>query len=391
MRKISDDIYYIGVDDHVTDLFEDLYPVPSGISYNSYVIMDGKIAVMDTVCGACGADFEKIWLENLSEVLKGDSPDYIIVSHMEPDHSSALEAFMEAYPSCVVVGNKLTFNMIGSYYQGLEYEKFEVKDGDVLELGRHSLKFVFAPMVHWPEVMMSYDSFSKTLFSADAFGKFGALDTTDPEDWEDEARRYYIGIVGKFGENVLNLLYKLSSYSVNTICSLHGPVLKDNIGYYIEKYMLWAKCMPEREGVFIGFASVYGHTKAAAEYLSEKLSERGVECELHDLSREHWSLSEARAFALSKTVICCPTYAGGIFPPVSEFLDAIVERNFQGRTVGIIENGSWAPAAGRAIKEKLSGSTNIRFTTTSVTLRPALSAAAKIAITALADELKEGM
>ncbi|MCD8201214.1 MAG: MBL fold metallo-hydrolase [Clostridia bacterium] len=385
--KVADDIFYLGVDDHVTDLFEDLYPIPDGISYNSYVIMDEKTAVMDTVCGVCDADFDVQWLSNLEKALNGRTPDYLVISHMEPDHSSVLDRFVEKYPSCTVIGNKTTFTMIDSYFAGIKCNRKVVADGETVELGKHSLKFLFAPMVHWPEVMVSYDAYSKVLFSADAFGKFGALDVTDIQDWEDEARRYYIGIVGKFGSQVLKLLYKLTGLTVKTICALHGPVLKDNIDYYIDKYMLWAKCMPEEKGVFIGYGSVYGHTKAAAEFLAEKLAAKGYTAEVHDLSREHWSYSEAAAFRLSKMVLCSPTYNGGVFTPVENFLDAICERNYQGRVVGIIENGSWAPMAAKKIKEKLSPQPNVKFTDTLVTMRPSLDAAAKINIIALAEEI----
>ena len=383
MNKITNDIYYIGVDDHEVDLFEGQYDVPNGMAYNSYIISDEKTAVFDTVDGR----FTSEWLDNITEVLADRKPDYIIVQHMEPDHSANLKSFLEKYPDTTVVGNAKTFGMIENFFEGLAIaNKLEVKEGDKLSLGKHELSFVFAPMVHWPEVMFTYDSTDKVLFSADAFGKFGALDTD--EDWACEARRYYFGIVGKYGMQVQAVLKKAGALDIQTICPLHGPVLNENLGYYLGLYNTWSSYGVESEGIFIAYTSVYGNTKKAAELLKEKLEAKGCpKVAIADLAREDMAESVEDAFRYGKLVIATTTYNADIFPFMKHFILDLTERNYQNRTIGIIENGSWAPVAAKTIKTMFEKSKNITFTDTTVTLKSAVKAANIAEIEALADEL----
>ncbi|MBP5579003.1 MAG: FprA family A-type flavoprotein [Ruminococcus sp.] len=383
MNKITNDIYYIGVDDHEVDLFEGQYDVPNGMAYNSYIISDEKTAVFDTVDGR----FTSEWLDNITEVLADRKPDYIIVQHMEPDHSANLKSFLEKYPDTTVVGNAKTFGMIENFFEGLAIaNKLEVKEGEKLSLGKHELSFVFAPMVHWPEVMFTYDSTDKVLFSADAFGKFGALDTD--EDWACEARRYYFGIVGKYGMQVQAVLKKAGALDIQTICPLHGPVLNENLGYYLGLYNTWSSYGVESEGIFIAYTSVYGNTKKAAELLKEKLEAKGCpKVAIADLAREDMAESVEDAFRYGKLVIATTTYNADIFPFMKHFILDLTERNYQNRTIGIIENGSWAPVAAKTIKTMFEKSKNITFTDTTVTLKSAVKAANIAEIEALADEL----
>ena len=383
MNKITNDIYYIGVDDHEVDLFEGQYDVPNGMAYNSYIISDEKTAVFDTVDGR----FTSEWLDNITEVLADRKPDYIIVQHMEPDHSANLKSFLEKYPDTTVVGNAKTFGMIENFFEGLAIaNKLEVKEGEKLSLGKHELSFVFAPMVHWPEVMFTYDSTDKVLFSADAFGKFGALDTD--EDWACEARRYYFGIVGKYGMQVQAVLKKAGALDIQTICPLHGPVLNENLGYYLGLYNTWSSYGVESEGIFIAYTSVYGNTKKAAELLKEKLEAKGCpKVAIADLAREDMAESVEDAFRYGKLVIATTTYNAYIFPFMKHFILDLTERNYQNRTIGIIENGSWAPVAAKTIKAMFEKSKNITFTDTTVTLKSAVKAANIAEIEALADEL----
>ena len=344
--KITEDIIYVGVNDHDVDLFEGQYIVPNGMAYNSYVIRDEKIAVMDTVDGR----FAEEWLANIEKALDGATPDYLIVQHMEPDHAANIQVFAEKYPSAQIVGNAKTFTMMKNFFHGLELDgkTVEVKNGETLNLGKHELTFVFAPMVHWPEVMVTYDSSDKVLFSADGFGKFGALDVE--EDWDCEARRYYIGIVGKYGAQVQNLLKVAATLDIQIICPLHGPVLTANLGHYIEKYNIWSSYGVESEGVMIAYASVYGNTKKAAELLAEKLQEKGcpkvVVC---DLAREDMAEAVEDAFRYGKLVLASVTYNADVFPFMKIFIEHLTERNYQKRTIGLIENGSWAPTAARVM------------------------------------------
>ena len=340
--KITNDIKYVGVNDHEIDLFEGQYIVPNGMAYNSYVIMDDKIAVMDTV----DVNFKDEWLKNISEVLGDKKPDYLVVSHMEPDHSANIKNFIEAYPECTVVGNAKTFTMMEQFFSfDKEFERLVVADGDKLNLGKHELTFVFAPMVHWPEVMVAYDSTDKVLFSADGFGKFGALDAD--EDWACEARRYYIGIVGKYGMQVQKLLSVAKTLDIEIICPLHGPVLTENLGYYIDKYDTWSSYKPEDEGVFIAYASVYGNTKKAAEMLAKKLEEKGCpKVAIADLAREDMAECVEDAFRYDRLVLASLTYNGDVFPFMKTFINDLLERNYQNRKVAFIENGTWAPNAG---------------------------------------------
>ena len=381
--KITDTIKYVGVNDHQVDLFEGQYAVPNGMAYNSYVILDEKVAVMDTV----DANFKHEWLDNLEQVLDGRKPDYLIVQHMEPDHSASIQAFAEKYPETVIVGNKKTFKMIGQFFPTLTIgSKLEVENGAVLDLGTHKLNFVFAPMVHWPEVMMTYESTEKVLFSADGFGKFGALDVE--EDWACEARRYYIGIVGKYGAQVQAVLKKAADLEIETICPLHGPVLKENLGYYIDLYDTWSGYRPESEGVCICYTSVYGNTKQAVELLAEELKARGVETvEVSDLARCDMAEAVEDAFRYDRLVLATTTYNGEIFPFMQQFIDHLTERNFQNRVVAFIENGSWAPVAAKTIKKMFEGGKDLTFTDTTVTIRGTMNDINKGQIAALADEL----
>ena len=356
INKVTKDIFYVGVNDHQIDLFEGQYIVPNGMAYNSYVIKDELIAVMDTV----DQHFTKPWLENIEEVLGGATPNFLIVQHMEPDHSANIINFLEKYPRCMVVGNAKTFQMMKQFFHKEIERKLVVNDGDTLNLGQHVLKFVFAPMVHWPEVMVTYDTLDKVLFSADGFGKFGALDVE--EEWACEARRYYFGIVGKYGPQVQILLKKASALDIQTICPLHGPVLKENLGYYLNLYNLWSSYTPEVEGVAIFYTSVYGHTKKAVELLAEKLKENNCpKVAVCDLAREDMAECVEDAFKYGKIVLATTTYNAGIFPFMNEFIEHLTERNYQKRTIGIIENGTWAPMAAKVIKDKLANSKDITF------------------------------
>ena len=383
MNKITNDIYYIGVNDHQIDLFEGQYDVPNGMAYNSYIIVDDKIAVFDTVDG----NFADQWLGNIAEVLGDRKPDYLIVQHMEPDHSANIKKFLEKYPDATIVGNAKTFGMIENFFEGLVIaNKLEVKEGEKLSLGRHELSFVFAPMVHWPEVMFTYDSTDKVLFSADAFGKFGALDVE--EDWACEARRYYFGIVGKYGMQVQGVLKKAAALDIQTICPLHGPVLKENLGYYLGLYNTWSSYGVESEGVFIAYTSVYGNTKKAAELLKEKLEAKGCpKVTIADLAREDMAESVEDAFRYGKLVIATTTYNADIFPFMKHFILDLTERNYQNRTIGIIENGSWAPLAAKTVKAMFEKSKNITWTDTTVSIKSAVKAANIEQIDALAEEL----
>ena len=381
---ITDSIFYVGVNDHQVDLFEGQYDVPNGMAYNSYVIMDEKIAVMDTV----DANFTEEWLGNIAKVLDGKKPDYLVVQHMEPDHAANIHNFMKAYPDTTVVANAKTFGMMKNFFPDMELgdQKLEVKNGESLTLGSHTLTFVFAPMVPWPEVMVTYESSEKVLFSADGFGKFGALDVE--EDWDCEARRYYIGIVGKYGAPVQTLLKKAAALDIQIICPLHGPVLTENLGHYIEKYDIWSSYKVESEGVVIAYASVYGNTKKAAEMLAEKLEAKGCpKVTLFDLARCDMAEAVEDAFRYGKLVLASMTYNGETFPFMRTFVDELVERNYQNRTIGIIENGSWAPMAGKVIKAKFEKSKNITWLENSCTIMSAVKDENIQQLEAMAEEL----
>ncbi|MBD5551708.1 MAG: FprA family A-type flavoprotein [Lachnospiraceae bacterium] len=380
---ITNDIKYLGVNDHEIDLFEGQYDVPNGMAYNSYVICDEKTAVFDTV----DTKFINVWLGNLEDTLSGKAPDYLIVQHMEPDHSAGISALMEKYPETTIVATAQAFRMMNQFF-GKEYEDRRIIAAEMstLSLGKHTLTFVTAPMVHWPEVMVTYDSTDKVLFSADAFGKFGALDTD--EDWACEARRYYIGIVGKYGMQVQALLKKAAALDIQTICPLHGPVLTENLGYYLNLYNIWSSYGVESEGVMIAYTSVYGHTKEAAELLAQKLEKKACpKVVLCDLAREDMAEAVEDAFRYGKLALATTTYNMDIFPFMKQFIEHLTERNFQNRTIGIIENGSWAPAAARTIKKMLENSQNITYTETTVTIKSAMTEENKAELDKLADEL----
>ena len=384
--EITKDIKYIGVNDHDIDLFEGQYAVPAGMAYNSYVIKDEKIAVMDTV----DAHFGEQWLANLRNALDGRSPDYLVVQHMEPDHSANIAAFAQAYPDATIVASAKAFTMMKNFF-GTDYaeRRTVVGDGDTLPLGEHTLTFVTAPMVHWPEVIVTYDSRDKVLFSADGFGKFGALDTE--EDWACEARRYYFGIVGKYGAQVQALLRKASALDIALICPLHGPVLTENIGYYLGLYNTWSSYTPENCGVLIAYTSVYGNTKAAAELLAERLRERGCEkVVLTDLARPDMAEAVEDAFRYDRLVLATTTYNAELFPFMREFISELTERGYRGRKVGLVENGSWAPMAAKVMRGMLEGCKDITFTDTTVRILSALSEESRAAIDAMADELMQG-
>lgn len=375
-------IHYVGVNDHEVDLFEGQYIVPNGMSYNSYVIEDEKIAVMDTV----DLRFGQEWLDNIAAVLGSREPDYLVVQHMEPDHSANIDTFLKRYPNASVVANVKTFGMMEQFFPGLSIpNRTVVKDGESLCLGRHTLTFVFAPMVHWPEVMVSYDSTDKVLFSADGFGKFGALDVD--EEWDCEARRYYIGIVGKYGMQVQKLLKVAATLDIQIICPLHGPVLTENLGHYIEKYDIWSSYRPEESGVLIAYASIYGHTKAAAELLAKKLEEKGQKAVLADLAREDMAECVEDAFRYDRLVLASVTYNGDVFPFMHTFLHALTERSYQNRKVAFIENGTWTPVSGRMMAAALEKSKNLTFAQEKVTIRSAMNADTVASIERLADEL----
>lgn len=383
--KITEDIRYVGVNDHDIDLFEGQYDVrENGMAYNSYVVLSEKVAVADTV----DAHFVDAWLDNLDAALDGRMPDYLVVHHMEPDHSAGIAAFMERYPTAQVVASAMAFKMMKGYF-GTDYaeRRVVVKDGAELDLGAHKLAFVAAPNVHWPEVMFSYDARDKVLFSADAFGKFGANDVEDPEGWACEARRYYFGIVGKFGKNVQAVLKKAAALDIQIICPLHGPVLKEDLGYYLDAYNTWSSYQPEDHGVTIVYSSVYGHVKQAAEELAAELKERGQEVSLFDLARDDMAEAVEDAFRYDRLVLCSITYATGIFPHMSTFIHTLVEHNYQNRTVALVEGGSWAPMAAKVMKKQLAELSGITFTESGVTVLGALDDGSRAQIAALADEL----
>ncbi len=381
--SITKDICYIGVNDHDIDLFEGQYTVPNGMAYNSYLIRDEKTAVLDTV----DVNFKDRWMQNLSEALDGKSPDYLIVQHMEPDHSANISVFMEAYPGATVVATAVAFRMMQQFF-GEEYadRRIIVAENSTLSLGKHNLTFVTAPMVHWPEVMVTYDNTDKVLFSADAFGKFGALDVE--EDWACEARRYYIGIVGKYGVQVQALLKKAAALDIQTICPLHGPILTENLEYYINLYQIWSSYDVESEGVMIAYTSVYGNTAKAVELLAEKLEERGcpkiVVC---DLAREDMAEAVEDAFRYGRLVLATTTYNMEIFPYMKQFIEHLTERNYQKRTIGMIENGSWAPSAAKVMKKLLENCRDITYTDTTVTIKSALNEESLAQLDALAAEI----
>lgn len=383
--RITDDILYVGVNDHNIDLFEGQYIVPNGMAYNSYVINDEKIAVMDTVDAAFGDE----WLKNIADVLNGATPDYLIIQHMEPDHSANIQKFLEVYPNIKVVGNAKTFTMIGNFFRDLKLadeNKLEVKNKDTLTLGKHELTFVFAPMVHWPEVMVTYDSKDKVLFSADGFGKFGALDAE--EDWDCEARRYYVGIVGKYGAQVQNLLKVAATLDIQTICPLHGPVLTENLEHYIGQYNTWSSYGIESEGVMIAYTSVYGNTKKAVELLAEKLKEKGCpKVVVTDLAREDMAEAVEDAFRYGKIVLASTTYNGDVFPLMKTFIEHLTERNYQNKTIGLIENGSWASMAGKVMTGMFEKSKNITWLETSVKIMSSMDEQNKADIEKMAEEL----
>lgn len=379
---VTNDVKYVGVNDTKVDLFEGQYIVPNGISYNSYLILDDKIAVMDSV----DANFSAEWLENISREAQNKAPDYLIVQHMEPDHSASIVEFVKAYPNAKIVSSSKAFVMMKQYF-GTDFadRQVVVAEGDTLSLGKHNLTFVSAPMVHWPEVMVTYDSTDKILFSADGFGKFGIPETD--EDWACEARRYYIGIVGKYGAQVQALLKKASNLDINIICPLHGPVLKENLGYYINLYDIWSSYKVEEEGVVIAYTSVYGNTKKAVLSLAEMLIEKGVKVAVNDLARCDMAEAVEDAFRYSKLVLATTTYNGDVFPYMREFINHLTERNYQNRTVGFIENGSWAPVATKVMKSMLEKSKNLTYTQTNVKINSALNEQSELALKDLCQEL----
>ena len=381
--KITDTIKYVGVNDHRIDLFEGQYKVPGGMSYNSYVILDEKIAVMDTV----DADFTHQWLDNIQQVLDGRKPDYLIVQHMEPDHAANVANFLKVYPDTTVVATGKAFGMIRNFFElDLEGKKIEAENGSTLSLGYHQLTFVFAPMVHWPEVMVTYDSTEKVLFSADGFGKFGALDVEEP--WDDEARRYFIGIVGKYGAQVQKLLKVAATLDIQKICPLHGPVLTEDLGHYIGLYDTWSSYTPEDDGIVIAYTSVYGHTRMAVSLLAEKLKAKGCPRVLvYDLARDDMSQALSDAFRYSKLILATTTYNAGIYPFMNDFITRLVEHNYQNRTVGLIENGSWAPLAAKIMKEMMSKCKKIDWLKNSVHIWSAVKEENRKQIDAMTDEL----
>ena len=385
MNNVTKDICYIGVDDHEIDLFEGMYIVPEGMAYNSYVILDDKIAVMDTT----DRHFTDQWLANLETALAGRKPDYLIVHHMEPDHSSGIEAFATKYPEAKIVATAKAFTMMKNF-TGTDYaaQGIVAKEGDTLALGSHTLKFITAPMVHWPEVMMTYDETDRVLFSADAFGKFGALDFDDPEGWACEARRYYFGIVGKYGAQVQAVLKKAAALDIRIICPLHGPVLSEELGYYLDLYNTWSSYGVETDGVAVFYTSVYGHTKEAAELLAEKLKEAGCpKVAISDLARDDMAEAVEDAFRYGKIVLAPTTYNADIFPFMREFIEHLTERGYQNRKIGLIENGSWAPTAAKVMKGMLEGCKNTTFAETEVKILSAMTEENKAQIEQLAKEM----
>lgn len=383
MKNISEKVFYVGVNDRRIDLFEGQYAVPNGMAYNSYVIADEKTAVMDSV----DKNFVGEWLENIDAVLGSAEPDYLIVQHMEPDHSAGITAFAERYPNAVIVSSAKAFAMMKNFF-GTDFSgrNITVSDGDTLSLGSRELKFIAAPMVHWPEVIVTYDSADRILFSADGFGKFGALDAD--EDWACEARRYYFGIVGKYGAQVQALLKKAAALDIGTICPLHGPILSENLGYYLNLYDIWSSYRAESEGVFIAYTSVYGNTAAAAKELKAMLESKGCRVSSADLAREDMAEAVEDAFRYDRIVLATTTYNADIFPFMRTFIEALTERGFRNRTVGIIENGSWAPTAARVIRGMLEKSKDLKFAETTVQIKSALNAESRAQLAALADEMQ---
>ena len=380
--KITNDILYVGVNDHQVDLFEGQYVVPNGMAYNSYVILDEKIAVMDTV----DANFGDEWLANIEKVLEGKTPHYLIIQHMEPDHSANIMRFAQRYPQATVVSSAKAFPMMKNFF-GSDFadRRLVVGEGDTLTLGAHTLAFVTAPMVHWPEVIVTYDTKDKVLFSADGFGKFGALDVE--ENWACEARRYYIGIVGKYGAPVQALLKKAATLDISIICPLHGPILTENLGYYLNLYNTWSSYVPEEEGVVIAYTSVYGNTKKAVELLAEKLEAKGYKVAVTDLARDDMAEAVEDAFRYDRLVLATTTYNGDVFPFMKEFIHHLTERNYQNRTVGLMENGTWTPTAAKTMHKMLESSKNLTFTENTVKILSALSDESRAQIDALAKEL----
>ena len=384
MFKVTEDIIYVGVNDHEVDLFEGQYDVPNGMAYNSYVVLDEKVAVFDTV----DAHFKDEWLANLEEAFEGRTPDYLIVQHMEPDHAANIANFAEKYPEAKIVGDAKTFPMMKQFF-GTDFADRQVivKEGETLSTGKHNLTFVMAPMVHWPEVMMTYDTTDKIFFSADAFGKFGALDVE--EEWDCEARRYYIGIVGKYGPMVQKLFGKVGSLEIKAICPLHGPVLTENLEHYLNLYNIWSSYQVETEGTVIAYTSVYGNTKKAVELLAEKLKEEGCpKVVVTDLARDDMAEAVEDAFRYGKLILATTTYNGDIFPFMKEFINHLTERNYQNRMIGFVENGSWTPMAAKIMKAAFEKSKNITFADTTVTIRSAVDETSEAQIAALAKEMK---
>ncbi len=383
MPNITESIRYVGVNDHQVDLFEGQYVVPNGMSYNSYVILDEKVAVMDTV----DINFTHEWLDNVANVLNGRKPDYLVVQHMEPDHAANIQNFVNTYPDTVVVSTEKAFAMMDNFFDmDIENRKQIAENGGSLSLGKHVLNFVYAPMVHWPEVMVTYESTEKVLFSADGFGKFGALDVE--EDWDDESRRYFIGIVGKYGAQVQALLKAASGLDISIICPLHGPILTENLGHYLEKYNIWSSYAVEEEGIMIAYTSVYGHTKKAVEILAEKLKTKGCpKVVVYDLARDDMSKAVADAFRYGKLVLATTTYNAGIFPFMRDFIDHLTERNFQNRTIGLIENGSWSPLAAKVMRSMFADSKKITWLNNNVRIMSAVKSETKDQLEAMADEL----
>ncbi len=383
MKQVTDSVFYVGVNDHTIDLFEGMYEVPNGVAYNSYVVMDREVSVFDTVDAA----YTEEWLANVAEVLGDRQPDYLIVQHMEPDHSASIETFVKKYPKVKVVGNTKTFGMMHQFFEtDFTSNQHVVADGDMLCTGEHTFTFVFAPMVHWPEVMVTYDSKDKLLFSADGFGKFGALDAE--EDWACEARRYYFGIVGKYGAQVQALLQKAKGLEIEKILPLHGPILTENLGYYLGLYDTWSSYGVESEGVVIAYASIYGNTKKAAEYLAEELKKQNCpKVVLTDLARSDWAENVEDAFRYGTLVLAAPTYNGGIYPVMREFIDKLTERGYCKRTIGLIENGTWAPVVAKQVKEKFANSKEITFAENVVTIKSGVKAETMEMIKKLAEEL----
>ena len=369
---ISDSIKYVGVDDKDIDLFESQYVVPDGVSYNSYIIFDDKITIMDTV----DARATEEWVKNVEEALDGKKPEYLVISHLEPDHAANIKLIADKYPDMKLIGNAKTFQMLPQFFdEDFSDRQVVVKEGDEISLGKHSLTFVMAPMVHWPEVMVAYEKTEKILFSADGFGKFGALDTEDEEGWACEARRYYFNIVGKYGAQVQNLLKKAAALDIQTICPLHGPVLKENLGYYLNLYNTWSSYEPEDEGVLVAYASIHGNTAKAAKQIAEKLKAKGVEkMEVMDLSRDDMAEAVEAAFRYDKMVLACATYDGGLFPVMEDFLGHLKAKNFQKRKAALVENGSWAPLAAKKMRESLEGMKNIEICENIVSIKSTVKA-----------------